>query len=224
MYKINWQNVTPFTDESPCSSSALQCSVVYRNTRDGIFIYHHSIVCAIYFCTMRIDSLTRYWNVLITFAKRITIYSSFCTLFWWRYSLNCTVLTSGGQTMVKAALVVCISHLLGPVLSLLRCNIVFGWPLNSQLWLRTNPSVLWHSVLWCTILIRVFTSHWIICVASICEKCKPRQITLQTRLFDEHGTILLIWMKFDRSKVKSLHYIVWGENTYSFPNFSLKFT
>ena len=34
--KINWQNVTPFTDESPCSSSALPCSAVCRNTRDDI--------------------------------------------------------------------------------------------------------------------------------------------------------------------------------------------
>ena len=36
LQKNNWQNITPLTDESLCSPSALPCSATCRSTRDGI--------------------------------------------------------------------------------------------------------------------------------------------------------------------------------------------
>ena len=55
-------------------------------------------------------------------------------------------LTLGSNTMTKGALVVCISRLLGTILSLVSGNLDVTGNINSHLWLnKRTPSISWHN-------------------------------------------------------------------------------
>ena len=65
--------------------------------------------------------------------------------------MNYGILTLGSNTMAKGAVVVCISRLLGPKLSLVSCNLDVAEHIKSHLWLtKRTPSISWHSVAWFT--------------------------------------------------------------------------